>query len=73
MKIEKFEKFVLNMHHKEEYVIHIRNLKQVLNHGLELKQVHRIIQFNQKTWLNPYIDINTDLRKKMILENVFLS
>ena len=73
MKIEKFEKLVLNMHHKEEYVIHIRNLKQVLNHGLELKQVHRIIQFNQKTWLNPYIDINTDLRKKMILENVFLS
>ena len=34
MKIEKVEKLVANLHDKTEYVIHIRNLKQVLNHGL---------------------------------------
>ena len=34
MKIEKVEKLVANLHHKTEYVIHIRNLKQALNHGL---------------------------------------
>ena len=28
-------------------VMHIRNLKQALNHGLVLKKVHRVIQFNQ--------------------------
>ena len=33
MKIEKFEKLVTNLHDKTEYVIHIRNLKQALNHG----------------------------------------
>ena len=33
MKIEKVEKLVANLHDKEEYVIHIRNLKQVWNHG----------------------------------------
>ena len=27
--------------------------------------MHRIINFNQKTWLKPYIDINMDLRKKV--------
>ena len=32
------EKFVANMHDKKEYVIHIRNLKQALNHGLVLKK-----------------------------------
>ena len=42
-------------------VIHIRALKQALNHGLKLKKVHRVIKFNQKAWLKPYIDINTKL------------
>ena len=36
MKIGKFEKLVANLHYKSEYVIHIRNLKQALNHGLVL-------------------------------------
>ena len=29
-----------------------------------LKNVHRVIQFNQKAWLKPYIDMNTELRKE---------
>ena len=54
-------------------VIHIRNLKQALNHGLVLKKVHRVIKFNRNAWLKAYIDINTDLRKKqkMILKKIF--
>ena len=47
MKIEKVEKLVTNLHDKTEYVMHIRNLKQALNHGLVLKKLHRIIKFNQ--------------------------
>ena len=31
-----------------KYVIHLKNLKQSLKHGLVLKKVHRIIKFNQK-------------------------
>ena len=64
MKIEKVEKLVANLHDKTEYVIHIRNLKQALNHRLILKKVHRVIKFNQNAWLKPYIDMNTGLRKK---------
>ena len=42
--------------------MHIRALKQTLNHGLILKKLDRVIQFNQEAWLKPYIDINTKLR-----------
>ena len=47
MKIEKVEKLVANLHDKTEYVIHIRNLKQALNHGIVLKKFRRVIIFNQ--------------------------
>ena len=63
MKIYKFKKLVYNLYDKRNYVVHIRSLKQALNHGLILKKVHRVIQFNQEAWLKPYIDMNTELRK----------
>ena len=61
-KVEKVEKLICSIEDKEKYVIHIRVLKQALNHGLVLRKVHRVIQFNQEDWLKPYIDINTKLR-----------
>ena len=61
---KKVEKFVFNLHDITENVIHIRNLKQALNRGLILKKVHRVIKFNQKAWLKPYIDMDTKLRQK---------
>ena len=64
MKIEKVEKLAATVHNKIEYLIHIRNLKQTLNHGLVLKKSHKVIKFNQNAWLKSYIDVNTDLRKK---------
>ena len=64
MKIEKVEKLVTNLHDKSEYVIPIRNLMQALNHRTVFRNVHRLIKFNQKAWLNPYIDMNTNLRKE---------
>ena len=64
MKLVKVKKLVTNLLDKTEYLIHIRNLKQALNHGLILKKVHKVIKFNQKAWLKPYIDMNTELRQK---------
>ena len=58
------QKNLLVLQKTKKNVIHIRALKQVLNHGLKLKEVHRIIKLNQKAWLKPYIDMNTKLRKK---------
>ena len=64
MKIDKCRKLVCNLSDKKGYVVHIRSLKQELNHGLILKKVHREIQFNQEAWLKPYIDMNTEKRKE---------
>ena len=61
-KIEKFEKLISNLHGKTEYVIHMRNLEKVLNHGLVLKKFHGMIKFNQNAWLKQYIDMYTVLR-----------
>ena len=63
MKIDKCKKVVCNLRNKKIYVVHIRSLKQALNHGLKLKNVHRILEFNQEEWLKNYIDMNTELRK----------
>ena len=75
MKIEKVGQLVAHLHDKTEYIIHKKNLKQALNHGLVFKKVHKVIKFNQNAWLKPYIDMNTDLRKntKNDFEKVFLS
>ena len=47
----------------KNYAVHIKALKQALNHRLILKKEDRVIQFNQKSWLKTYIDMNTELRK----------
>ena len=59
---QKFNKLVCNVYDKENNVLHIRTLKQALNHGLILKKVHRVNEFNKESWLKPQIDMNTKLR-----------
>ena len=62
-------KLVCNLLNKKKYIVHIKSLKQALNHGLKFKKVHRLIEFHQEAWLKPYIDMNTELRK--VAENDF--
>ena len=57
-KVEKVEKLICSIEDKAKYVIHLRTLKQALNHGLKLKKVHRVIKFNRKA----LIDMNNKLR-----------
>ena len=37
IKIDKCKKLVCDLHNKKKYVVHIKSLKQALNHGLKLK------------------------------------
>ena len=53
-----------NLHDKTEYVIHTKNLKQALIHGLVLKKVYKVIKLTQNSLLKPYIDMSVGLTKK---------
>ena len=64
MKINKCNKLLCNLYDKNNYIVHIRALKQALKHGLKLKKVHKVIQFNQKAWLKKYFYMKNKLRKK---------
>ena len=64
MKIDECSKLVCSLCDKNNYVAHIRSLKQALDHWIILNRVHRVIQFNQKIWLKEYIDMNPELRKQ---------
>ena len=48
MKIKKCNKLACHLYDKKEYVVHIRALKQALNHRLISKEVHRVIQIITK-------------------------
>ena len=65
MKINKCNKLVSNLYDKKNYVAHVRSLKQAFDHGLILKKVHKVIQFNQEAWLKEYIDMNSELRTEV--------
>ena len=62
MKINGVEKLVPNFYYKKRYIIHIRALKQALDHGLVLEKIHRAIESKQSAWMKKYIDFNTKLR-----------
>ncbi|XP_031789084.1 uncharacterized protein LOC116418046 [Nasonia vitripennis] len=60
----KQKKLLTTLNDKKRYVIHYRALKQVLDNGLRLKKVHRILSFEQRAWLKPYVEFNTEKRKQ---------
>ena len=45
-------------------MVDIRNLKFYVEHGLIVKKVSKVISFRQSTWMKPYIEFNTEMRKK---------
>ena len=61
---DKTEKLLLTLWDKEKYVIHYRNLQLYLSLGMRLKKVHSVLAFTQEDWMEPYIWLNTELRKK---------
>ena len=57
------EKLVPNLHNKDRYVLHYRNLHLYMSLGMRLAKVHRALRFDQSPWMEPYIRMNTELRK----------
>ena len=58
------KKLIVTLFDKHNYVCHYRNLKFYLKHGLQVKQLRRVLQFRQSKWLGDYIKKNTVMRKQ---------
>ena len=63
VKIRREEKLIPNLEDTKRYMVHIKALDQALKHGLKLKKVHRVIEFQQSKWINDYTMLNAKLRK----------
>ena len=57
--IGQVHKLIPTLKKKEEYVLHYRNLQLYTNLGLKVKNIHRVLEFNQSPWLKQYINLNT--------------
>ena len=73
MNPEPNNKLIASVQDKNKYIVHNSTLKQALQHGLMLKKVYRVIELNQRAWLEPCICMNTEFRKvaKNDFENSF--
>src|SRR5277367_1216015 len=58
----KTKKLIPNLYDKANYIVHYRNLQYYVNLGMKLKKVHKILSFDQRAWLKPYIEFNTQKR-----------
>ena len=56
------KKLVTDVTNKNKYIIHYRMLQMYFKMGLQLKKIHRIIKFEQRRYLKPYIDCCTTQR-----------
>ena len=63
LKIEGVENLIPNLRNKKRYIIHHESLKLYESLGLKIKKIHRGIKIREEAWLEPYIMMNTELRK----------
>ena len=63
MKIDKCNKLICNLYDKK-LCCSYKIIKTSIKSWANIKKLHRVIQLNQKAWLKPYIDMNTELRKQ---------
>ena len=62
---EKDKKLILDLSAKKNYKIYYKNLEYYIQLGIKVDKVHKILTFDEKDFLKEYIDLNTELRKKV--------
>ena len=64
MEIIKSEKLVANLHDKRRICYAQKKFKTSIESWISIEKVHRVIKFNQETWLKPSIDWKSELTKR---------
>ncbi|KAK3932684.1 Zinc finger protein 397 [Frankliniella fusca] len=60
------KKLIPTLESKNKYCVYSTTLKLYVSLGLEIVEVHRVMEFQQEAWLAPYIKFNTEMRKSAI-------
>ena len=67
-KPSKVEKLLLTLEVKKNYFVLSRNLQFSLEQRMKLARVHRVLEFEQGCWMEPYFRMNTEFRGKAASE-----
>jgi len=62
-KNHKVRKLTSTMHTRKNYLVHALNLQYYLQRGLKVTKLHRVIAFRQRSFLKPFIQKCTDMRR----------
>ena len=60
----KTEKLIPTLENKKNYIVHYTTLALYCELGFKITKIHRVLEFHQSPWLKPYIDFNSNMRKK---------
>ena len=58
------KKLLQTLFNKWNYVVHYKLLQLYVKLGLRVIKVHKVLQFTQSPWLEPYISLNSRMRKE---------
>lgn len=59
----KSKKLLQTLYNKKHYTLHYLTLQFYFNMGLRVGKIHRVLEFTQTTWLEPYVTLNTNMRQ----------
>jgi hypothetical protein len=60
------KKLMATLTDKKHYAVHLDTLQMAVAQGWVISKIHRVLKYNKKPWLKPYIDFNIGKRKEAI-------